>query len=197
MSPRPIRPSSSIRRKHNGMLCETDSDCPSGKCCGVLGQNMCVYRHDHHKPRHRLSDKSEDGRKSKAMRQLSKFTNVIDQSKLQKSAENMTAHSISIEKTERYGKGGNCKNAEESGSTRGCGRVSRWRHLFFIICLGVVCAAISFITLSVFCRKRKDASPKKVVVKQDVVPVAALRNPDVSVATDSKKMVVNLDDCQL
>lgn len=25
------------------MICEHDSDCPNGKCCGILGENICLY----------------------------------------------------------------------------------------------------------------------------------------------------------
>lgn len=43
--PGTVRHAFSRKIKTNEFLCEKDSDCPNGKCCGILGGNMCIYLH--------------------------------------------------------------------------------------------------------------------------------------------------------
>lgn len=43
--PGTVRHAFSRKIKTNESLCEKDSDCPNGKCCGILEGNMCIYLH--------------------------------------------------------------------------------------------------------------------------------------------------------
>lgn len=43
--PGTVKHALSPKIKTTDFLCEKDSDCPNGKCCGILGGNMCIYLH--------------------------------------------------------------------------------------------------------------------------------------------------------
>lgn len=43
--PGTVKHALSRKIKTTDFLCEKDSDCPNGKCCGILEGNMCIYLH--------------------------------------------------------------------------------------------------------------------------------------------------------
>ncbi|XP_052688487.1 uncharacterized protein LOC128167031 [Crassostrea angulata] len=166
--PGTVKHALSRKIKTTDFLCEKDSDCPNGKCCGILGGNMCIYLHD---------KKTNEPR---SMDLRSKLSKILNLSEWENSQTNKSEdwHKGRMEKALRSGTSYKCFD-KIGRKIRSCSNGFRWRHILFLFCSGGLCVVVGLAGLMIYQKKKGNtkSNPNKKLRKQNMATAVHDQNP--------------------